>query len=91
MIRFDGQRLVSLEGSPEEGKRQAREKNSAEEERKRLMISSLEMRLAALAARMSAPKKGDRPESLRAEYDRTVQELAELKRAVEKGGQGLTH
>ena len=55
------------------------------------MISSLEMRLAALAARMSAPKKGDRPESLREEYDRTVQELAELKRAVEKGGQGITH
>ncbi len=91
MIRFDGQRLVSLEGSPEETERQAREKNSAEEERKRLAISSLEMRLAALAARMSAPKKGDRPESLREEYDRTVQELAELKRAVEKGGQGITH
>ena len=30
-------------------------------------ITRLEMRLAALAARLSAPKKGDRPDQLQAE------------------------
>ena len=45
----------------------------------RLEITRLQMRLAAIAARMSAPKKGDSPEKLNAEYDETLSELNALK------------
>ena len=40
-----------------------------------LEIASLEMRMAALAARMAAPKKGDSPERLNAEYGALAAEL----------------
>jgi hypothetical protein len=39
------------------------------------------MRLAALSARMAAPKKGDRPDLLQAEYAETAEKLRELKKA----------
>ena len=48
-------------------------------EARRLQITALEMRLAALAARMAAPRKGDRPEELNAEYERVAEELRILK------------
>ena len=44
-----------------------------------LQITALEMRLAALAGRMAAPGKGDRPERLSAEYDALAGRLRELK------------
>ena len=44
-----------------------------------LEISALEMRMAALSARMSAPKKGDRPELLNEQYDALASELKALK------------
>ena len=37
------------------------------------------MQMAALSARMSAPKKGDRPEELQREFMRLAEELRELK------------
>ncbi|MBR4459851.1 MAG: ABC-F family ATP-binding cassette domain-containing protein [Clostridia bacterium] len=49
------------------------------EEDRRLALSRLEMRLAVLSARLSAPKKGDRPEDLQAEYLRLAAEIRELK------------
>ena len=44
-------------------------KKDVAREELRLAISALEMRMAALAGRMAAPAKGDRPEALAAEYD----------------------
>ena len=37
------------------------------------------MRLAALAARMAQPRKGDKPEALSAEYDALAERLREMK------------
>ena len=45
-----------------------------------LAVNALEMRLAALSARMAAPKKGDRPELLQAEYMDIAEKLREMKR-----------
>ena len=39
------------------------------------------MRMAALAARMSAPGKGDRPDLLKAEYEELAAQILELKNA----------
>ena len=59
-------------------KNASRRDTSAEE--LRLAVSALDMRMAALAARMSAPKKGDRPDQLQAEYLEIAEKLHELKR-----------
>ena len=45
----------------------------------KMEITRLEMRLAALAARLSAPKKGDRPDQLQAEYLLLAEQLRILK------------
>lgn len=44
-----------------------------------LEISTLEMRMAALAAKMSAPKKGDHTDQLNVEYNELAARLRELK------------
>ena len=46
-------------------------------------ITLMEMRLAALSARLSAPQKGDRPEELDAEYRALAGELAKRKAGAE--------
>ena len=61
----------------------SREKKPAEENLK-LTITTLEMRLAALSARMAAPKKGDRPEQLQAEYMEIAAQLRDMKQGKEK-------
>jgi len=78
IVRFDRRKLVSFEGTLGEMKNASRRDTSAEE--LRLAVSALEMRMAALAARMSAPKKGDRPDQLQAEYLELAEKLRELKR-----------
>ena len=78
IVRFDRRKLVSFEGALDEMKNASRRDTSAEE--LRLAVSALEMRMAALAARMSAPKKGDRPDQLQAEYLEIAEKLRELKR-----------
>lgn len=78
IVRFDRRKLVSFEGTLDEMKNASRRDTSAEE--LRLAVSALEMRMAALAARMSAPKKGDRPDQLQAEYLVIAEKLRELKR-----------
>ena len=80
IVSFENQRLVSFEGTLEELKA-ARGKNASVEDL-RLAVSTLEMRLAALSARMAAPKKGDSPEQLQAEYLETAEKLRELKRRL---------
>ena len=78
IVRFDRRKLVSFEGTLGEMKNASRRDTSAEE--LRLAVSALEMRMAALAARMSAPKKGDRPDQLQPEYLEIAEKLRELKR-----------
>ena len=53
--------------------------NTAEEDRK-IAVSKLEMQMAAISARLSSPKKGDRPDLLQEEYMRLAEELRELKK-----------
>ena len=55
-----------------------RKKDTSEEDRK-IAISKLEMQMAAITARLSAPKKGDRPDLLQEEYFRLAEELRALK------------
>lgn len=44
-----------------------------------LRITSLEMKLASLTARLSAPKKGDSPDRLNEEYLAVAEELRKAK------------
>ena len=77
ILRFEGRKLTVFEGTPEEMKR-SRKRDTSEEERK-LAISRLEMRLAALSARMAAPKKGNRPEQLQEEYLQIAAEIRKMR------------
>lgn len=74
---FNDQRLKVFEGSRAE--QAARENRKRENESRALEISVLQMRMATLAARMSAPKKGDDPEQLNAEYLALAKQIRELK------------
>ena len=60
-------RLSTFEGTLDEMEADASRDRAAEAAR--LQISALEMRLAALAGRMAAPRKGDNPQALADEYD----------------------
>ena len=77
IVSFAQRKLVSFEGSLEEMK--AAGNRNASAENLRLAVTTLEMRLAALSARMAAPKKGDRPELLQAEYMEIAEKLKEMK------------
>ena len=59
---------------------EAREADDRGAEDRHMQIMTLEMRLAALSARISAPKKGDRPDALNREYDELSARLRQLKR-----------
>ena len=78
IVRFEREKLVTFEDGWEEMKN-AGKRNVPEEDRK-IAISTLEMRMAALSARLSSPKKGDRPDELQAEYLRLAAEANVLKR-----------
>ena len=78
IVRFDRKKLLPFEGTLEEMKNAAPKDVSGEE--LRIAVSAMEMRMAALAARMSAPRKGDRPDQLQAEYLEIAEKLRELKR-----------
>ena len=58
-----------------------REKRAAgqDAQARALRITSLEMRLAGIAARLSAPKKGDSPDRLNEEYLAVAEELRKAK------------
>ena len=58
----------------------ARNHADRQAELKRLEISTLEMRLAVLAGRMAAPRKGDNPQALNAEYQALSSQLQMIKR-----------
>ena len=77
IVRFEGTRLTAFEGSLSRLEAEHDRNRGAED--RQLQISALEMRLAALAARMAAPKKGDHPEALNAEYADIADRLRQLK------------
>ncbi len=81
LIRIENKRITTFEGTIAECERAARQKEQgrAAEERK-MYITSLEMRLAAIAARMAKPQKGDKPEALNEEYEKMVILIREEKR-----------
>lgn len=79
IVCFENETLRTFEGSWEEMKA-PRKKDSSAEDRK-IAASMLEMRMAAISARLSAPKKGDHPEELQAEYLRLAEELRSLSKA----------
>lgn len=77
VLTLSGGRLSTFEGSLAEMEAEAGRDRAAEAAR--LQITALEMRLAALAARLSAPKKGDNPQALSAQYDALAAELTKLR------------
>ena len=74
-VRFEGRALKTDEG----GAAAAKTEEDRQTEDIKMEITRLEMRLAALAARLSAPKKGDRPDQLQAEYLLLAEQLRSLK------------
>ena len=80
LVFFENRKLVTFEGGMD-----AYRASLTADRRKddhQLEVTRLQMRLAAIAARMSAPKKGDSPEKLNAEYEETLKELNELKKRL---------
>ena len=77
IVRFEDSRLKTYENGWAEMK--APPKPDRTEEDRRLEISRLEMQMAVITARLSSPKKGDRPDLLQAEYLRLAEEVRRLK------------
>ena len=77
IIRFEQGTLKTFEGGWEEMK-QPRKKDQTAEDRK-LEISRLEMQMAVLSARMSAPRKGDHPDQLQAEFLSLAEKIRQLR------------
>ena len=77
IVSFENGALKTFEGSRQE-MRAPRSADRTEEDRK-IAVSRLEMQMAAITARLSAPRKGDRPDLLQAEYQRLAEELRALK------------
>lgn len=78
-LRFEGGCIEVCEGTFAE--QAARERADRAAEDTQLAIAVLEMRMADLAARMSAPRRGDSPEALNAQYLSLAQQLRVLKNA----------
>ena len=75
--RFEGEKLVSFEET--QARQAERERRDHAAEQAQLEISVLQMRMADLAARMSAPRRGDSPEKLNAEYQALAEQVRALK------------
>ena len=77
VLTLDGGALSTFEGTLDQLETERRRDRDAEA--RQLEITALEMRMAALAARMSAPRKGDKPQALSAEYDALAAQLRAMK------------
>ena len=75
--RFEGEKLASFEET--QARQAEREQRDRAAEQAQLEISVLQMRMADLAARMSAPRRGDSPEKLNAEYQALAEQVRALK------------
>ena len=77
LVSFEGTMLRSFEGTLSEY--EAEKLRDRSTEAVHLELAALEMRMAELTARMSKPRKGDRPDLLNAEYERLSQAVRDLK------------
>ena len=77
IVSFENGALKTFEGGWEEMKTPRKADRSGDE--RKLEISRLEMRMAVISSRLSAPKKGDRPDLLQEEYRRLAEEVRGLK------------
>ena len=77
LLTVSGGSISTFEGTLEQMEKEARRSRGAEKEE--LDILTLEMRLAALAARMASPRRGDRPDQLNAEYEALADKIRERK------------
>lgn len=77
VMTLSGGRLSTFEGTLDAMEAEADRDRDAETVQ--LQISALEMRMAALAGRMAAPKKGDDPQALSNQYDAIAAELRSMK------------
>ena len=77
IVRFEEGKLKTFESGWEE--MNAPRKQDRSEDDRKLEISRLEMQMAVISARLSAPKKGDRPDLLQEEYLRLADEVRKLK------------
>ncbi len=77
ILTVSGGSISTFEGTLEQMEKEARRSRGAEKEE--LDILTLEMRLAALAARMASPRRGDRPDQLNAEYEALAKQIRERK------------
>jgi len=77
LARIDDGKLNVFEGSRSE--REARENVDRAAEAVELEISVLQMRMATLAGRMAAPRKGDDPLKLNEEYMELARQVRQLK------------
>ena len=82
VIRLEKGRLVTWEGTMDG--MHAEERRDREKERADMDTAILEMRLAALAARLTAPMKGDRPEELEEQYFALAEQLKEARRSKDQ-------
>ena len=80
ILCFRDRKLSAFEGTLEE--MQSRQNKKESEEDLRIAVTTLEMRLAALSARMAAPKKGDHPDQLQEEYLDIAAKLREMKQRL---------
>lgn len=72
-----GGKLTEFEGTEKQFHEEQTKKSVPQDGQ--IEITMLEMKLADLAARLSKPKKGDRPDEIGAEYDALAQRIRELK------------
>jgi len=95
IIRFDERKLVLMEDPSDWAKKRNRAPATGRDRKpvrsdtpkaldspgqdRQIEISVLEMRMAALSARMAAPKKGDHPDQLQEEYFRLAEAVKKLK------------
>ena len=77
LVFFEGKNLTTFEGDMDSYERSLNRDRSGEE--LALEKTRIQMRMAVVAARMSAPKKGDSPEKLNEEYQELIEKLNSLK------------
>ena len=80
LIFFENRRLTTFDGTVDAWQAEQEKRAAGQDAQARMLrITSLEMRLAGIAARLSAPKKGDSPDRLNEEYLAVAEELRKAK------------
>ncbi len=81
VLRIENQSITCFEGSLTEMENNSRRDRTKEQQR--MEITTLEMRVASLTARLSSPRKGDRPDLINEELLELQKELRALKQRIE--------